>query len=197
MIMIHIHIYMMSQVLSHIIYYTYNNLHICKKKGYILRKYNYCLFSWFHDYNYRLYNLIITTLIPLDSLIKIPEDSTTLSGNTSHTKLDTKNSSPYDILKRHTSELLSVISGPDKLANDLSSVDLISDQVKDDVLTTLGISRYQKCSILLNEIQRSLNVFNERERLISFCEVLKQQNDWTLSRICDDMMRQLGTNDIS
>ena len=90
-----------------------------------------------------------------------------------------------------------MISGPDKLANDLSSVDLISDQVKDDVLTTLGISRYQKCSILLNEIQRSLNVFNERERLISFCEVLKQQNDWTLSRICDDMMRQLGTNGIS
>ena len=90
-----------------------------------------------------------------------------------------------------------MISGPDKLANDLSSVDLISDQVKDDVLTTLGISRYQKCSILLNEIQKSLNVFNERERLISFCEVLKQQNDWTLSRICDDMMRQLGTNDTS
>ena len=90
-----------------------------------------------------------------------------------------------------------MISGPDKLANDLSSVDLISDQVKDDVLTTLGISRYQKCSILLNEIQRSLNVFNEQERLILFCEVLKQQNDWTLSRICDDMMRQLGTNGIS
>ena len=133
----------------------------------------------------------------IDLLIKTPVESTILSGNTSHTTLDTKNSSPYDILKRHTSELLGVISGPDKLANDLSSVDVISDQVKDDVLTTLGISRYQKCSILLNEFQKSLNVFNERERLISFCEVLKQQNDWTLSRISDDMMRQLGTNDIS
>ena len=133
----------------------------------------------------------------IDLLIKTPVESTTLSGNTSHTKLDTKSSSPYDILKRHTSELLGVISGPDKLANDLSSVDLISDRVKDDVLTTLGISRYQKCSILLNEIQKSLNVFNERERLISFCDVLKQQNDWTLSRVSDDMMRQLGTNDIS
>ena len=133
----------------------------------------------------------------IDLLIKTPVESTTLSGNTSHTKLDTKSSSPYDILKRHTSELLGVISGPDKLANDLSSVDLISDWVKDHVLTTLGISRYQKCSILLNEIQKSLNVFNERERLISFCDVLKQQNDWTLSRLSDDMMRQLDTNDIS
>ena len=133
----------------------------------------------------------------IDLLIKTPVEFTTVSGNTSHTKSDTKNSSPYDILKRHTSELLGVIPGPDKLANDLSSVDLISDRVKDDVLTTLGISRYQKCSILLNEIQRSLNVFNERERLISFCDVLKQQNDCTLSRISDDMKRQLGTNDIS
>ena len=133
----------------------------------------------------------------IDQLIKTPVESTTLSRNTSHTKLDSKSSSPYDVLKRHTSELLGVISGPDKLANDLSSVDLISDHVKDDVLTTLGISRYQKCSILLNEIQKSLNVFNERERLISFCDVLKQQNEWTLSRISDDMMRQLGTNEIS
>ena len=133
----------------------------------------------------------------IDLLIKTPVESTTLSGNTSNTKLDTKSSSPYDIVKRHTSELLDVISGPDKLANDLSSVDLISDHVKDDVLTTLGISRYQKCSILLNEIQKSLNVFNERENLISFCEVLKQQNEWTLSRLSDDMMRQLDTNDTS
>ena len=140
--------------------------------------------------------MIMYSKLFLVSLIKTPVQSTTLPGNTSHTKLDTKSSSPYDILKRHTSELLGVISGPDKLANDLSSVDLISDHVKDDVLTTLVISRYQKCSILLNEIHRSLKVFNERERLISFCDVLKQQNDWTLSRICDDMMKELGVTEV-
>ena len=90
------------------------------------------------------------------------------------TKSDTKNSSLYDILKRHKSELLGVISDPDKLANDLSSVDLISHQVKDDVLRTQGLSRYQKCSILLYEIQGSLRVYKILDRLILFCDVLKQ-----------------------
>ena len=84
-----------------------------------------------------------------------------------------------------------MISNPDKLANDLSSVDLVSDHVKDDVLTTLGIPRYVKCSKLLNEIQRSLRVFNEEERLKLFCDVLKQQNDWTLSKISDNMLKEL------
>jgi len=90
-----------------------------------------------------------------------------------HSKISTrptKLSSPYDILKKHTPELLGVISNPDKLANDLSSVDLITHQVKDDVLTTQSFSRYQKCSKLLNEIQRSLRAFNEEERLKLFCD---------------------------
>ena len=123
-------------------------------------------------------------------------DSLILSEHKLQTKSDFKDSSPHDVLKRHTSELLGAIPDPDKLANDLSSVDLISDRVKDDVLTTLGISRYQKCSTLLNEIQRSLKVYNELEKLLVFCRVLREQNYCTLSRLCDDMLKQLGVMEV-
>ena len=55
------------------------------------------------------------------------------SQHTSPTESYSKDSTPYDILRRYTPELLGVIANPEKLANELSSVDLISDQVKDDV----------------------------------------------------------------
>ena len=81
--------------------------------------------------------------------------------------------SPSCIFKRHMSEMLGVISDTERLANDLSSVDLISYQLKDDVMTT-NLSRYQKASKLLNEIERSLRVFSKPETLISYCEVLRE-----------------------
>ena len=85
------------------------------------------------------------------------------------------------------SEMLGVISDTERLANDLSFVDLIPYSVKDDVITT-NISRYQKASILLNEIERSLRVFNKPEILISYCEVLKKQENPALTRIVKDIM---------
>ena len=85
------------------------------------------------------------------------------------------------------SEMLGVISDTERLANDLSSVDLIPYQVKDDVITT-NLSRYQKASKLLNEIERSLRVFNKPEILISYCEVLRKQEIPALTRIAKDML---------
>ena len=54
------------------------------------------------------------------------------------------------------------------------------------------ISRYQKASRLLNEIERSLRVFNKPEILISYCEVLKKQENPAIRRIADDMLKELG-----
>ena len=90
------------------------------------------------------------------------------------------------------SEMLDVISDTERLANGLSSVDLISYHVKDDVITT-PISRYQKASKLLNEIERSLisQVLDNRGILISFCEVLKKQNS-ALKRIAENMLKELS-----
>ena len=86
---------------------------------------------------------------------------------------------------------MGVISDTERLANDLSSADLIPYSVKDDVITT-NLSRYQKASKLINEIERSLRVFNKPEILNLYCEVLKKQENPTLTRIANDMLMELG-----
>ena len=62
---------------------------------------------------------------------------------------------PFNILKRHFSEILDVISHPNRFANDLWGVDLISNVVKDNIISTPRVPRYEKASKLLNEVQRS------------------------------------------
>ena len=89
------------------------------------------------------------------------------------------------------SEMLRVISDTERLANDLSSADLIPYSVKDEVITT-NLSRYQIASILLNEIERSLRVFNKPEILISYCEVLKKQTNPCQKIIAENMLKELG-----
>ena len=73
------------------------------------------------------------------------------------------------------------------LANDLSSVDLITHFVKDKVLST-NLSRYEGASILVNEVYRSLR---EPETLVSFCHVLKKQSS-AASIVADSMLSELG-----
>ena len=99
---------------------------------------------------------------------------------------------PHIILKKHTSELLGIISDPDKLAVDMWSADLVPDPVKENVLTTIGLSRFQKSSKLLDEVYRSLKVFKRSDVLVKFCEVLNMQRNAGLTRIADDMLKQLS-----
>ena len=99
---------------------------------------------------------------------------------------------PHIILKKHTSELLGIISDPDKLAVDMWSADLVPDPVKENVLTTTGLSRFLKSSELLDEVYRSLKVFKRSDILVKFCEVLKIQRNAGLTRIADDMLKQLS-----
>ena len=89
-------------------------------------------------------------------------------------------------------DMLDAISDTERLANDLSSVNLIPYPVKDDVITTNLLSRYQKASKLLNEIERSLRVFNKPETLISYCEVLRKQKNRPLAIIAQNMLTDLG-----
>ena len=65
---------------------------------------------------------------------------------------------PFNVLKRHFSEILDLLSDPNRLANDLWGVDLISNVVKDNIISTPSVPRYEKASKLLNEVQRSLKV---------------------------------------
>ena len=99
--------------------------------------------------------------------------------------------SPRNIFKRHMSEMLDEITDTEKLACDLLAVDLIPYHTKNDIITT-NLPRYQKASILLNEIERSLRVFNKPEMLISCCEVFKKQENPALRRIAADVLRDLS-----
>ena len=99
---------------------------------------------------------------------------------------------PFKILKRHFSEILDVVSDPNRLANDLWGVDLISNIVKDNIISTPSVPRYEKASKLLNEVQRSLKVNENPATLISLSKVLTNQKNSVISMICKAMMIELG-----
>ena len=102
--------------------------------------------------------------------------------------------SPLNIFVRHMCEMLDVISDPDteRLPNDLSSANLIAYSMTDDLISTKGLSRYQKASILLNEIHRSLRCTNKPEILENFIKVLAKQENPALTRIAEHMLKELG-----
>ena len=53
-------------------------------------------------------------------------------------------SQPHEILKAYLSKILNAVTEPDRLANDLSSVDLILGHIAHSVLITPTLSRYDK-----------------------------------------------------
>ena len=114
------------------------------------------------------------------------DDSCTLVSYESHRL------TPLTILKKHLSEILDVVGDPNRLANDLWSVDLISNIVKDNIISTPNVPRYEKASKLLNEVYRSLMVNKNPETLISLCKVLINQSNLVMSTICKTMLKELG-----
>ena len=98
----------------------------------------------------------------------------------------------HDVLKSHLTQLLDIITVPDKLANDLSPADLIPSAVKTRVLTTPNLDQYQKASILVNEVINSLKAFNDPKILVKFCDVLKIQDDPNLIRMANTLLKELG-----
>ena len=106
---------------------------------------------------------------------------------------DHNGSNPHHILKSHFTSILDAISDTTMLANDLSSVNLITDAVQDKVLTTTNLSRYERASMLMNEVQRSLKVkvLNNSKRLEAFCHVFKKQSSASVE-VASSMLRELG-----
>ena len=82
-----------------------------------------------------------------------------------------------------------MVYDPNRLANDLWAANLITNIVKDNILSTPSVPRYDKASILLNEVQRSLKVNENPKTLILFCKVLSNQGN---SVICKNMLKDLG-----
>ena len=84
--------------------------------------------------------------------------------------------------------MLEVISDTERLANDLSLVDLIPDSVKDAVRTTPSLSRYERASRLVNAVESRLKSRDTPQLLLRFCDVLNRQYDPALSRIANEMV---------
>ena len=83
------------------------------------------------------------------------------------------------------------MSDPERLANTLYSAELISFSVKDEVVTTPGLSRYRKASIVVNEVERSISGLNKTEKFSRLCEVMKEQRDQPLSEIVIKMEKEV------
>ena len=66
------------------------------------------------------------------------------------------------------------MSDPERLADHLYSNDLVSYEVKDEILTTLGLSRLKKTRIVMNEVQRNLMIGDQILKFSILCETLKQ-----------------------
>ena len=60
--------------------------------------------------------------------------------------------------------------------------------------TTPSLSQYDKASKLVNTVLDSLKAFNEYRILVTFCDILRKQDDPNLYRIANTMIRELGMN---
>ena len=137
--------------------------------------------------------IIITLILNIDlHLASISEEAQSIDDSYTQTSCEPNQLTPFNILKRHFSEILDMVSDPNRLANDLWGVDLISNVVKDNIISTPSVPRYEKASKLLNEVQRSLKVNKNPETLISLCRVLTNQKNSVISMICKTMMKELG-----
>ena len=86
------------------------------------------------------------------------------------------------------SDITDVVLDPEKLANDLHSAGLVTFHIKDRVLTTSSYPHYEKVSMLLNDVWRSLRSDEDHEKVMIFCDVLRRLND----EITQDVLRELG-----
>ena len=100
-------------------------------------------------------------------------------------------SSPVDILRKHSATIQDVVSDPERLASTLHSAELISFSVKEEVVTTLGLSRYRKASIVVNEVERNISGLNKMEKFCRLCEVMKEQRHEPLSEIVIMMEKEV------
>ena len=66
------------------------------------------------------------------------------------------------------SDITDVVLDPEKLANDLHSTGLITFRIKGRVLTTSSYTRYEKASMLLNDVWGSLRGDEDHEKVMIF-----------------------------
>ena len=108
--------------------------------------------------------------------------------------LSAGDSTSMDVLQHHSSKLTDAISKNLSLViNELCSEKLISRHKKSEILTTAGLSSYDKSTNLVMFIESELEAsLNPDQYLIDICHVLIRQENQTLISIATSMLQQLG-----
>ena len=102
----------------------------------------------------------------------------------------------FIVLKEHTPMLLGLLSDPDKLSDELWAKELLSDVVIDRIKTTLGISRYDKASMILTEVSRYIELPDSNDAFVRFCEVLVNHGQPGLKEIAVKMISLVSCSKI-
>ena len=82
---------------------------------------------------------------------------------------------PERVFQKYCAKLASAIRDPVWLASELYSKALISQETRDDVLTTQGTSLRQKVTLLLSCVDNKLTAERKPKHLLRFCDVLEKQ----------------------
>ena len=93
----------------------------------------------------------------------------------------------------HYSDLLESITSPASLAHKLRAAGLVSHGVADDVIQMKGVSNLENATKLLKDVSNVLRVLKrdpskQRDKLHSFCDVLKSQRSPALSIIASGIL---------
>ena len=95
-------------------------------------------------------------------------------------------------MKKHSAKLSQIVSSPDSLASHLNSKDLISDEVLDEILSTLGLSRQKKVLIILSEVRCNLMNGDQFHKFNILCETLSEiQSTDVMRKIVSEMERDI------
>ncbi len=94
-------------------------------------------------------------------------------------------------LKANSADIIELVPEPIKLANDLCSKKMLPPTVRDRVFENHVSTRYEKASTLMNEVERNFRATdNVVDLFLKLCNVLKQQQSPSLTKIVDKMISQ-------
>ena len=97
------------------------------------------------------------------------------------------------LVLRNNSAKIIELAEPVEFGNYLVSEELISYQNKDDILSILSLSRYEKGSRMLSCFEEVLsNSDNKKYCLLQFCEMLCKMNNPGLKRVSQEIKKSLG-----
>ena len=96
------------------------------------------------------------------------------------------------VFRRCSATLADAISNPVRLANHLSSANLIPQQIATDISTVTGRTDYEKAMTLLNEVRKLLKTSKtqQRQMMLDFCKALCDQDSPALTELAREMLTE-------